>query len=159
MKLNNPGTKVRDEGVKIIVLMWVPLIWERALCKTLEKMLRKQKAAEQYLQTVALQEHVHLTLLLCLLENLSGITWSLQECSRFTKRNHLFLKPAALISSLSAAPMLQRPHYPGKERPRPQPCPWTTLYLPNSSPNCWGNRKTAKPKHTLWIRHFSPHWR
>lgn len=44
---NSITLKRKAEGNKTIVLMWVQLIWERFLCKTLGKMLSKWKTAQQ----------------------------------------------------------------------------------------------------------------
>lgn len=63
--------------------MWVQLIWERALCKTLEKILRKWKTA-QYLQIIVLQEHIHFPLLSFVLEKfvLNYVNFELYEIFR-----------------------------------------------------------------------------
>lgn len=76
MKPSNPGRKVRNEWIKITVLMRILSIWGRVLCRTLEHMLGKGKTGQWYLQIAALQQHIHLALLVFLLENLSWITWT-----------------------------------------------------------------------------------
>lgn len=144
MKLNNLGWKLDgDKGIKIIILMWVQLIWERALCKTLKKMKSTIIFADCCTpRTHSLDFNFCWKIRLELCE--FWIIWGLQECSPFTKYNHLCLKPFSWSPHSFPPPPCYRSLVVLGERG-----PYNKLILPNCSSNFGGNRKIAKPKPTL----------